>query len=66
MKLLVIAVICAYIAFNMVIASVYSKDDMTQKFITGQNVVGMIASNIFYAPAWLLKLVRFVVVKFIK
>lgn len=66
MKLLVIAVICAYISLNLVIANVLTKDEMIRRFITGQNIVGMLVSNIFYSPAWLLKLIRYIVIKFIK
>lgn len=64
--LLIITLICAYISLNLVIANVLTKDEMIRRFITGQNIVGMLVSNIFYSPAWLLKLIRYIVIKFIK
>ena len=66
MTLLIITLICAYISLNLVIANVLTKDEMIRRFITGQNIVGMLVSNIFYSPAWLLTLIRYIVIKFIK
>ena len=66
MTLLIITLICAYISLNLVIANVLTKDEMIRRFITGQNIVGMLVSNIFYSPDWLLKLIRYIVIKFIK
>ena len=40
--------------------------EMANKFIKGQNVVGRIATNIFYAPAWLLKGIKYLAVNLIK
>ena len=40
--------------------------EMAGKFIAGQNVVGRIATNIFYSPAWLLKGIKFLAVNLIK
>jgi len=56
----------AYITFNFVVSNRMDIKAMTAKFITGQNVVGKIATNIFYAPAWVLKGLKFLAVKLIK
>lgn len=56
----------AYIIFNFVVSSKLGVKDMKMKFIDGQNVVGKIATNIFYAPAWLLKVVKMLAVNLIK
>ena len=56
----------AYIIFNFVVSSKLGVKDMKMKFIDGQNVVGKIATNIFYAPAWLLKVVKMLAVTLIK
>ena len=56
----------AYITFNFVVSNRMDVKAMTAKFITGQNVVGKIATNIFYAPAWALKGLKFIFNKSIK
>lgn len=61
MKIFIIAVICLYAAINIVTAKVMNAKEMKEKFITGQCLVGKIAANIFYAPAWLLKALKVVV-----
>ena len=61
MKIFIIAVICLYAAINIVTAKVMNAKEMKEEFITGQSLVGKIAANIFYAPAWLLKALKVVV-----
>ena len=56
----------AYITFNFVVSNRMDIKAITAKFITGQNVVGKIATNIFYAPAWALKGLKFIFNKSIK
>jgi hypothetical protein len=43
-----------------------SVKEMKARFIIGQNIVGMVASNIFYCPAWALKGLKFLANKLIK
>lgn len=61
MKILFIALVCLYAAINIVTAKVMNAKEMKEEFITGQCLVGKIAANIFYAPAWLLKALKVVV-----
>lgn len=61
MKIFIIAVICLYAAINIVTAKVMNAKEMKEEFITGQCLVGKIAANIFYVPAWLLKALKVVV-----
>ena len=61
MKILVIAGICLYAAINIVTAKVKSAAEMKEEYIDGQCVVGKIAANIFYAPAWLLKALKVII-----
>lgn len=61
MKILFIALICLYVAINIVTAKVMNAKEMKEEFITGQCFVGKIAANIFYAPAWLLKALKVVI-----
>ena len=56
----------AYLIFNCIVSNRMDTKAMTAKFITGQNVVGKIATNIFYAPAWVLKGLKFLAVNLIK
>ena len=65
-KIIIIAVGIAYIVFNCIVSKRMAAKEMAGKFITGQNVVGKIATNIFYAPAWLLKGIKYLAVNLIK
>ena len=59
MNLFLIALVCAYIALNFAVAEIYSAQDMKQRFIIGQNIVGVFLTNIFYLPAWILQLIEY-------
>lgn len=61
MKIFIIAVICLYAAINIVTAKVMSAAEMKAEYINGQCLVGKIAANIFYAPAWLLKALKVII-----
>ena len=61
MKIAIIAVTCLYLAINFAIAKLADARQMKKRYITGQCVIGKITANIFYAPAWLLKGIKFVV-----
>lgn len=66
MKVLLITLLGLYLIFNCIVARLLGARGMKKRFIDGQCVVGKIATNIFYSPAWFLKGVKFVVVKLIK
>lgn len=51
---------------NIYIIRVMSAKEMRDEFVKGQCFVGKIFANIFYAPAWICKGLRFVVVATIK
>lgn len=57
-KVLGIVIGVLYLAVNVVMAKNASASEMRMGLIDRQNTVGMICSNLFYAPAWLLKCVR--------
>ncbi len=40
--------------------------EMKSRFIDGQCIVGRIAANAFYSFAWLVKVIKFIVVKTVK
>ena len=61
MKILFIALVCLYAAINIVTAKVMNAKEMKEEFITGQCLVGKIAANIFYSPAWLLKALKVII-----
>lgn len=61
MKIVLISIICLYAAVNIVTAKVMNIREMKENFITGQCLVGKIAANIFYAPAWLLKALKVII-----
>lgn len=65
-KIIIIVIAAAYIVINCIISKRMTAQEMTGKFITGQNLVGKIATNIFYVPAWFLKGIKFLAVNLIK
>lgn len=66
MKVLLITLLGLYLIFNCIVARLLGARGMKKRFIDGQCIIGRIAANIFYSPAWFLKGVKFVVVKLIK
>ncbi len=65
-KILLIVALVIYAAFNLYTAKVFSVRQMKENFVDGQCAVGRVFVNIFYAPAWVLKVIRIIVVMFIK
>lgn len=61
---IVAAVWC--IISNIYIIRIMSAKEMRDEFVKGQCFVGKVFANIFYAPAWFFKGLRFVVVATIK
>lgn len=61
MKYIVILIICAYTAINLVTSKMLNAKGMKARFIDRQCLVGKIFTNIFYLPAWILKGVRLIV-----
>lgn len=59
MRLFVMALVCSYIAYNFAVAETFSAWQMCKRLIVGQNFVGMVLTNIFYAPAWMLKAIQY-------
>lgn len=55
-----------WLAINCITAKVMDAKEMQAKFLDGQNIVGKIATNIFYAPAWLLKFIKVTIIKTVK
>lgn len=66
LEVLGILTIVLYIGFNLITAKTHSAREMRDEFVSGQCLVGAILANIFYAPAWVLKLLRSVVVATVK
>lgn len=66
MKILIIALVCLYAAINIVTAKVMSPKEMEAEYVTGQCLVGKIAANIFYAPAWALKALKVIILFMVK
>lgn len=66
LQILGILTIVAYVVFNLIVAHTHTVKEMREDLIKGQCIAGMIFANIFYAPAWVLKIVRGFVVAVIK
>ena len=62
LQVLGITVLCIYLVFNFLTAMMYTVEEMLKHFVVGQCKVGMVFANIFYAPAWFLKGLRFAII----
>ena len=65
-RVLWIIALIIYAAFNLYVSKVYSMRQMKENFVDGQCVVGKVFTNMFYAPAWILKVFRALVLMLIK
>ncbi|MBR5014350.1 MAG: hypothetical protein IKY16_07080 [Bacteroidales bacterium] len=65
-KILTTLVIVLYIGINIFTSKICSAKEMREDLIDGQCAVGMICANVFYAPAWALKLLKHIVLVTIK
>ena len=65
-KIILIMLVALYFVMNFVTAKIYNSQEMKRMYIDGQCTVGMICTNAFYAPAWILKFLRCVVLMLIK
>lgn len=65
-KIILIVIAFIYVVFNFITAKLMNAKEMKHEFVDGQCTVGRVFSNIFYAPAWFLKAIRFIVVSTIK
>ena len=64
-QILGIALLSIYLVYNFLTAVMYTVAEMKRNFIEGQCFVGMVFANIFYAPAWFLKGLRFAIVNIV-
>lgn len=64
--LLKVILVFTYILINIITAKRQSAKQMYRDFVKGQCLVGKICANVFYAPAWFLKVVRAVVIATIR
>ena len=55
-----------YTVSNLAVANKMSVKQMRSELIEGQCTIGMVCANIFYSPAWFLKVLKAVVVLTIK
>lgn len=66
MKTILILIAATHIYFNWIVAYVLTTKQMKERYIDGQNTVGMIATNLFYLPAWIMKGLKFAICKIIR
>lgn len=66
MNILIITIICLYLAFNIVTSKMLTAKEMKSRFIDGQCIIGRIATNAFYSFAWLLKGIKFIIINTVK
>lgn len=66
LNIILIGIAFIYIIFNFITAELLNAKEMKRKFVDGQCAVGIVFTNIFYAPAWLLKAIRSIVIATIK
>lgn len=65
-KIIFIVITFIYVVFNFITAKLMNAKEMKHEFVDGQCTVGRVFANIFYAPAWFLKAIRFIVLAAIK
>lgn len=66
MKIFIIGIICLYAAINIGTTKTMNVKEMKEEFIDGQCIIGRIAANIFYAPAWITKGLKFIIWMLVK
>lgn len=66
LEIICIIVIAACMFFNGVVSCTYTTERMREELFNEQCIVGKIGASILYAPAWVLKFVKYFVVKVIK
>lgn len=59
LKILLALIIIAYAVIQFLVVHWLSTQEMRKRFVRGQNLVGAIFTNVFYAPAWILKGIRY-------
>lgn len=64
-NIILAAIAVAIVAINIITALKFSAREMKEHFIDGNCIVGRIAAAIFYAIAWLIKGVKFIVLYFV-
>lgn len=50
-----------FVVSNIYVTKVMTAHEMTKEFVDGQCFVGKVFANLFYAPAWIFKGIRIVV-----
>ncbi len=65
-EIILIIITFIYVVFNFITAKLMSAKEMKHEFVDGQCAVGRVFANIFYTPAWLLKVIRFIAITAIK
>ena len=60
-KIILIVLACFYVALNILVSKLETAKEMKKHYIENQCVVGMVFANLFYAPAWIFKAIRFLV-----
>lgn len=66
MTAVTVIIIVLYVVVNLITAHLWSAREMKQDFVDGQCLVGRIFANLFYAPAWVMKFVRALILITIK
>ena len=66
LKMVFIIMAIIYACFNAMLAACFNAREMKTDLIDEQCAIGRLFANLFYAPAWILKGIRFVVTRTIK
>jgi hypothetical protein len=65
--LLLTAFVGVFVCFcNIIVITSMTSKEMKKELVSDQCIIGKIFANIFYAPAWMLKLLRYMVVTVIR
>ena len=61
----IVLIVIVYTVANLIVSAKYDVSEMKEEFVTSRRLFGKIFANIFYALAWLLKGLKFLLNKFV-
>lgn len=61
LKIISIIALSLWAISNLYVAVTETEEEMRDDFVTNQCLVGKVCANIFYAPAWVLKVLKAII-----
>ena len=61
LKIISIIALSLWVISNLYVAVTETAEEMREDFVENQCLVGKVCANIFYAPAWVLKVLKSII-----